>query len=46
MDYFDRLKALGFDAEANFYSQKLSKEEIKRFGLIQNEILPVVRKIS
>ena len=44
MDYFDRLKALGFDAEANFYSQKLSKEEIKKFGLNKNEILPVVRK--
>lgn len=44
MDYFDRLKSVGFAAEANFYSQKFSKEEIKKFGLMENEILPVVRK--
>ena len=44
MDYFDRLKSVGFDAEANFYSQKFSEKDIKRFGLNKNEILPVVRK--
>ena len=33
MDYFDRLKSVGFDAEANFYSQKFSEKDIKRFGL-------------
>lgn len=44
MDYFDRLKSVGFDAEANFYSQKFSDTDIKRFGLNRNEILPVVRK--
>ena len=44
MDYFDRLKSVGFDAEANFHSQKFSEEDIKRFGLNKNEILPVVRK--
>lgn len=44
MDYFDRLKSVGFNAEANFYSQKFSEEDIKRFGLNKNEILPVVRK--
>ena len=44
MDYFDRLKSVGFDAEANFYSQKFSDADIKKFGLNRNEILPVVRK--
>lgn len=44
MDYFDRLKSVGFDAEANFYSQKFSDTDIKRFGLNRNEILPVVKK--
>ncbi len=44
MDYFDRLKAVGFDAEANFYSQKFSDADIKKFGLNRNEILPIVRK--
>lgn len=44
MDYFDRLKAVGFIAEANFYSQKFSDADIKKFGLNRNEILPIVRK--
>ena len=44
MDYFERLKSVGFDAEANFYSQKFPEQEQKRFGLNVNEILPVVRK--
>lgn len=44
MDYFDRLKSVGFEVDANFYSKKYSKEEIKRFGLNENEILPVVFK--
>lgn len=44
MDYFDRLKSVGFDADINFYSQKFSEEDIERFGLNKNEILPVVRK--
>lgn len=44
MDYFDRLKQAGFQTEVNFYSQKFSEEEIKKFGLNRNEILPVVFK--
>jgi len=44
MDYFDRLKSVGFEANINFYSQKFSETDIKRFGLNKNEILPVVRK--
>lgn len=44
MDYFDRLNSVGFDAEANFYSQKFSDADIKKFALNRNEILPVVRK--
>jgi len=46
MDYFDRLKSVGFEAEANFYSQKFSDADIKRFGLNKNEILPIVRKLD
>ena len=44
MDYFERLKSVGFSVDINFYSQKFSEEEQKRFGLNVNEILPVVRK--
>lgn len=44
MDYFDRLKSVGFQTEPLFYSKKYSKEEIKKYGLMENEILPVVFK--
>ena len=44
MDYFKRLESVGFSVEKNFYSQKFTVEERKRFGLMENEILPVVFK--
>ena len=44
MDYFDRLKSAGFSTEVNFYSQKFTDEEIKKYGLRKNEILPIVQK--
>lgn len=44
MDYFDRLKKAGFSTEINYYSQRFSDEEIRKFGLLKNEILPVVFK--
>ena len=44
MDYFDRLKNAGFEVDINYYSQKFSDEEIKRFGLNKNEILPIIFK--
>ncbi|MDQ0475796.1 MULTISPECIES: class I SAM-dependent methyltransferase [Chryseobacterium] len=44
MDYFDRLKKAGFDVDINFYSKKFSNEDRRRYGLTENEILPVVFK--
>lgn len=44
MDYFDRLKSVGFKVEPNFYSQKYSKPDQIRYGILENEILPVVFK--
>jgi SAM-dependent methyltransferase len=44
MDYFRRLESVGFKVEINYYSKKFSAEDRKRFGLMENEILPVVFK--
>lgn len=44
LDYFERLQKAGFETEILYYSQKFSKEEIAKFGLMKNEILPVVYK--
>lgn len=44
MDYFERLKSVGFEVDINFYSRTFSSEERKKYGLMENEILPVVFK--
>ena len=44
MDYFERLKNAGFETEINYYSQKFSDEEIQKYALNRNEILPIVFK--
>ncbi len=45
-DYYDLLSKSGFEVEKVNLSEKLSDDEIKRFALEKNEILPVVRKIG
>lgn len=45
MDYYQKLEDAGFEVEKVNLSQKLTDEEIKRFALEKNEILPVVRKV-
>lgn len=45
-DYYETLSKAGFEVEKINLSKKLSEEEIKRFALEKNEILPVVRKVG
>lgn len=45
LDYFKRLEKVGFKVEQIKYYNVLSKDEIERYALSKNEILPVVRKI-
>lgn len=45
-DYYEKLAAIGFLVEQVNLSENLIEEEIKRFALEKNEILPVVRKIG
>ncbi len=44
MDYFERLRKAGFETEPLFYSKQFPQEEIIKYGLMENEILPVVYK--
>lgn len=47
MDYFDKLKSIGFQVEAVNYTAKLSKEEIEKYRLPEGELIPVVgRKLT
>lgn len=45
MDYYQTLSNAGFKVEKINLTQKLTEEEIKRFSLEKNEILPVVKKL-
>lgn len=45
MDYFARLESAGFQVDINYYSKKFSEQERRQFALLENEILPVVRKV-
>lgn len=43
-DYFDRLRAVGFNVEEVNYSEKISSELIEKYCLTKGEILPVCHK--
>lgn len=44
MDYFDKLKSVGFTVEAVDYTAKMSEEAIERYRLPKGELLPVCRR--
>lgn len=44
LDYFNKLRDIGFKVEEINYSNKLSKEEIRRYAIVEEEILPVCFK--
>lgn len=43
-DYFERLRAVGFKVHEVNYSKKISPEEIEKYRLMKDEILPVCFK--
>ncbi|PHS54420.1 MAG: SAM-dependent methyltransferase [Lutibacter sp.] len=43
-DYFDHLRAIGFKVNEVNYSKKLSNSLVKKYCLVQGEILPVCTK--
>jgi SAM-dependent methyltransferase len=44
MDYFDKLRAVGFEVDQVLLQNKLTSEQIQRYGLNPHEILPLCRK--
>jgi len=44
LDYFDKLRSIGFKVEEVDYTAKLSAEAIKKYCLAKGEIIPVVYK--
>jgi SAM-dependent methyltransferase len=43
-DYFDKLRAVGFQVEEIDYTTTLSPEEVERYRLAKGEIIPLVKK--
>ena len=44
MDYFDKLRSIGFKVDALNYTQNLSPTEIDTYRLAKGELLPICRK--
>ncbi|WP_090678648.1 class I SAM-dependent methyltransferase [Myroides guanonis] len=44
LDYFDKLKTIGFEVNPVDYTVNFTQEEIKRYGLAKGEIIPVCFK--
>lgn len=44
-DYFDKLKKTGFKVEKNKYGSKFNKNEIEKYSIIGDEIIPICRKV-
>ena len=45
-DFFDKIKSHGFKVNRIRYCDNLSKDEIKKYGLIEDEIIPVCIKVE
>ena len=44
LDYFDKLRNIGFIVEAVDYTAQLSHEEINQYRLAKSELIPFVKK--
>jgi len=44
LDYFNKLRSVGFKVDEIEYTQKITREKLERFCLMKNEILPVCYK--
>ena len=44
MDYFEKLRSIGFEVDAVDYTKNLKQQEIDRYRLPKNELIPVCKK--
>ena len=45
MDYFKRLKKVGFEVEQIKYASNYNKKDKEKFGIIEDEIIPLCKKL-
>ena len=44
LDYFDKLRSVGFKVEAVDYTKELSKKDLDKYRLAKGELIPLVQK--
>ena len=44
MDYFEKLRSIGFEVDAVDYTKNLKQQEVDRYRLPKNELIPVCKK--
>ena len=43
-DYYKKLEKIGFQVEQKRYASKFSETEIKKYGIVEHEIIPICKK--
>ena len=46
MDFFDKLNKIGFESKPIFYADNFNKRDKKRFGIDNNDIIPIAIKTN
>ena len=44
IDYFEKLRKIGFQVEEIQYAKQLKKEEIEQYRIVENELIPICKK--
>lgn len=44
MDYFDKLQSVGFQVDSIQYAKRFSSEEIEKYRIVADEIIPICKK--
>ena len=45
LDYYKKLESIGFSVEKNNYANEFRDEEIKKYSIVKNEIIPICKKL-
>jgi ubiquinone/menaquinone biosynthesis C-methylase UbiE len=44
LDYYRKLENIGFSVEKNNYASKFNKNDINKYGIVRDEIIPICKK--
>ena len=44
LDYYKKLESIGFSVEKNNYASKFKENDINKYGIVRDEIIPICKK--